>query len=47
MYLEDCQIAGSGVPGGRGGVQDYAQDPDAARRLWALSEELVGQAFDI
>ncbi len=47
MYLEDCQIAGPGVPGGRGGVQAYAQDPDEARRLWTLSEELVGQAFDI
>ncbi len=43
LYLEDCQIAQRGEPGGRGGVQDYAVDPDLADRLWSLSEELVGE----
>jgi NAD(P)-dependent dehydrogenase (short-subunit alcohol dehydrogenase family) len=43
VYLEDCDIA---VPapaeGGRGGVRDYAVDPEQAARLWALSAELTG-----
>lgn len=26
-------------------AKSYATDPDAARRLWALSEELVGESF--
>ena len=25
------------------GVRSYALDPEAARRLWSVSEELVGQ----
>jgi NAD(P)-dependent dehydrogenase (short-subunit alcohol dehydrogenase family) len=35
-YLADCAVA---VPSA------YAVDPDAARRLWSLSEELVGEHF--
>jgi NAD(P)-dependent dehydrogenase (short-subunit alcohol dehydrogenase family) len=35
-YLADCALAQA---------QAYATDPDAARRLWALSEELVGERF--
>jgi hypothetical protein len=35
-YLADCAIATPSA---------YAADPDAARRLWALSEELVGEHF--
>ena len=27
------------------GVRSYAQDPDAARRLWAISEDMVGESF--
>ena len=27
------------------GVSRYALDPDAAERLWALSEEAVGERF--
>ncbi len=38
LYLDDCQI---------GNQADWAKDPKAAERLWQLSEELVGQAFDI
>jgi NAD(P)-dependent dehydrogenase (short-subunit alcohol dehydrogenase family) len=35
-YLADCAVA-TAAP--------YATDPDAARRLWALSEDLVGEEF--
>jgi NAD(P)-dependent dehydrogenase (short-subunit alcohol dehydrogenase family) len=35
-YLADCALAEA---------RDYATDPEAARRLWALSEELVGETF--
>ena len=36
LYLEDCHVS-EALP--------YATDAQAARRLWALSEELVGQSF--
>jgi hypothetical protein len=46
-YLADCQLGEpGGNPAGRG-VADHATDRDAARRLWTLSEELVGQRFDL
>jgi NAD(P)-dependent dehydrogenase (short-subunit alcohol dehydrogenase family) len=35
-YLADCAVA-TPMP--------YAVDPDAARRLWSLSEQLVGEQF--
>jgi len=35
-YLADCAVATA---------RDYAVDPEAAVRLWALSEELVGESF--
>jgi NAD(P)-dependent dehydrogenase (short-subunit alcohol dehydrogenase family) len=38
-YLEDCQVSDH--------YAAYAVDPDAAARLWALSEELVGQQFPL
>lgn len=37
VYLEDCRISDGHAP--------WALDPDAARRLWALSEDLVGERF--
>ncbi|TGO84860.1 hypothetical protein BPOR_0457g00050 [Botrytis porri] len=37
-YLTDCQIAETA---------DYTTNPDYAERLWALSEKLVGQKFDL
>ena len=47
-YCEDCHIAeiveGQGF---RGGVRPYALDPDHARALWAKSEELVGERFEV
>ena len=42
-YYEDCQPGGRGA-GDRGrdhGVLPHALDPDAARRLWEVSAELV------
>lgn len=47
IYLEDCQIA----PRCGGlledpGYMDYAVDPEAAERLWTLSEELIGHPFE-
>lgn len=46
-YLEDCQVSGPpGTVGDLPGVQDWAIDPEAAKRLWSVSEELVGQTFD-
>ncbi|KAK3310028.1 retinol dehydrogenase 13 [Chaetomium strumarium] len=37
IYIRDCQPQ---TP------YEYAADPEAAKRLWALSEQLVGQKFD-
>jgi len=44
-YLSDCQLATLGEPG-ETGVAPHAQDPDAAARLWTLSEKWVGQKLD-
>ncbi|KAK4938882.1 hypothetical protein LTR10_020789 [Elasticomyces elasticus] len=38
IYLADCQVS---VPA------PHAKDPNAAERLWQLSEEIVGQKFDL
>ena len=46
IYLENCQIAAPAVPDTSSGVESYAVDVAAAERLWALSEELVGQTFE-
>lgn len=45
LYCEDCDLARLADPEdsmGDGGVQPYALDADGARRLWALSTELIG-----
>jgi NAD(P)-dependent dehydrogenase (short-subunit alcohol dehydrogenase family) len=42
-YFEDCAEAGINKPGERTGVAAYALDPEAAARLWKVSEETVGQ----
>ncbi len=47
IYLENCQIGKPAVQGGDSGVESYALDAAAAERLWALSETLVGQSFDL
>jgi len=38
-YLADCAVTAEHAP--------WARDPDAAARLWALSEELVGERFPL
>jgi len=45
-YLADCQVAVVGGDIGENGVAPYAQDSKAAARLWALSEEWVGQKLE-
>jgi NAD(P)-dependent dehydrogenase (short-subunit alcohol dehydrogenase family) len=46
LYLEDCQVSEPFDPAHPGrGHQPYALDPDGARRLWALSEQLVGAEY--
>jgi NAD(P)-dependent dehydrogenase (short-subunit alcohol dehydrogenase family) len=51
-YAEDCHLAE--VEDGpvdwskpMSGVRSYALDPDRAARLWSLSEELVGERFEL
>lgn len=36
-YIDDCVV---------GRPMAYAVDPDNAKKLWAYSEEVVGQKFD-
>lgn len=46
VYLEDCRIAAvNDAKGSNEGVKSYALDPQAARRLWAASEQMVGERF--
>jgi hypothetical protein len=47
VYCEDCDIAEafSDGPGGMTGVSPWACDPEAAERLWTLSESLTGTTF--
>jgi len=48
LYLEDCHVADvNDDPEARQGVRSYAVDPDAAKRLWELSEELVAQRLPL
>jgi NAD(P)-dependent dehydrogenase (short-subunit alcohol dehydrogenase family) len=47
IYLEDCHIGQTSAPGDAGGVESYALDHSDADRLWAISEELVGQTFSL
>lgn len=47
IYLENCQIAGPAVQGSSSGVESYALDAAAAERLWALSEQMAGQSFEL
>jgi len=48
VYLEDCHLAAvSDDPEQMGGVMGWAQDPAAARQLWEVSEEAVGERFPL
>ncbi len=42
-FCEDCQVAEVMAEGG--GVRPYAVDPERAKALWDLSEEMVGERF--
>ena len=47
-YCEDCHVAVLTDTAGMdlsGGVRAYALDPERAKALWALSEQLVGETF--
>jgi NAD(P)-dependent dehydrogenase (short-subunit alcohol dehydrogenase family) len=45
-YCEDCHVAELAVGESTwGGVRAYALDPDRARALWAISENLVGERY--
>lgn len=46
IYLVDCQIAPEKTEASPRGVAPHAVDPDAAARLWTVSEELLGISFD-
>lgn len=45
VYCEDCHVAQQSDTDTMGGVRSYALDPAAADRLWALSEDAVGERF--
>ena len=45
VYLEDCHIAEVDDTDPVGGVRSYAVEPDNAEKLWAVSEDIVGQKF--
>jgi NAD(P)-dependent dehydrogenase (short-subunit alcohol dehydrogenase family) len=47
VYCEDCNIAAAVPADDKGftGVRPWAIDPDAAKRLWSLSEKLLDEIF--
>ena len=45
MTADDFPSAVNDAPDALEGVKSYALDPGNAERLWALSEQLVGQRF--
>jgi len=45
VYCEDCHVADVNDDDPTGSVKSYAVDPDNADKLWALSEEMVGERF--
>ena len=48
LYLEDCHVAEvNDAEMISEGVRPYAVDPGNARRLWELSEKLVGESFPL
>ena len=48
LYLEDCQIAKLRTsPDDEGGYEAWALDPDAAKKLWEVSEQMLGERFPL
>jgi NAD(P)-dependent dehydrogenase (short-subunit alcohol dehydrogenase family) len=47
LYLEDVQVSGiEPCPGGVG-CAPWALDPEAAKRLWSVSEATLGESFGL
>jgi NAD(P)-dependent dehydrogenase (short-subunit alcohol dehydrogenase family) len=48
LYLEDCAVSAidDDPAAWAGGYRSYAVDPQAAERLWQMSEAIVGERFD-
>jgi NAD(P)-dependent dehydrogenase (short-subunit alcohol dehydrogenase family) len=48
-YCEDCHVAEPVAAGSKapGGIRPYALDPERAKALWRLSEEMVGESFPV
>ncbi|MGI9557461.1 MAG: SDR family NAD(P)-dependent oxidoreductase [Solirubrobacterales bacterium] len=44
-YLANCRVGVPGDPTENEGVKEYAYDAETAKRLWTLSEEMVGESF--
>ena len=47
LYLEDCHIGEPATEGSAGGYSPWALDPQGAEQLWRVSEQLLGQTFDL
>ncbi len=45
LYCENCHVADQDDESPGGGVRSYAIDKGNADRLWAMSEEMVGETF--
>jgi len=46
LYLEDCRVGRERTSDDQeDGFEPYARDPEAAARLWRVSEDLVGETF--
>jgi NAD(P)-dependent dehydrogenase (short-subunit alcohol dehydrogenase family) len=49
VYCEDCNIAEAKPANDPTftGVRPWAVDPEAAKKLWSLSEKMLGETFDV
>jgi NAD(P)-dependent dehydrogenase (short-subunit alcohol dehydrogenase family) len=48
LYLEDCHVAALRTsPEDEGGVEAWALDAAAAEKLWRVSEEMIGEKFNL
>ncbi len=45
LYLEDVQVSGTTPPAGSAGCAPHALDLESAKKLWAISEQLLGESF--
>jgi NAD(P)-dependent dehydrogenase (short-subunit alcohol dehydrogenase family) len=47
QYAQDCQLVDPAADAGTGGWADWAQGNNNAARLWAITEETLGEKFNI